>query len=183
MCTVIKLNKLDLFLKTSVPTMTLMKSVNLPILFLVSAVLADSKVHILECSGSTRSFCEDTVCQVICSDGHKVELECEHGSISIKSTQTSTEVSCGTPIDPEDFPSFPDCFPFCAQDNKGEQQSNNPFEPCFPFCDVPTSKEKEKAYSGHTYEDHVSPFQPCFPFCLNPHLNGNTGYNYNPFGR
>eukprot|EP00091_Calanus_sinicus_P009278 TRINITY_DN21786_c0_g1_i1.p1 TRINITY_DN21786_c0_g1~~TRINITY_DN21786_c0_g1_i1.p1 ORF type:complete len:185 (-),score=68.67 TRINITY_DN21786_c0_g1_i1:81-605(-) len=174
--------------------MALLKQVTPPILFLMCSILASPKVHILECSGSARSFCEDKVCQVICSDGQKVELECEHGSINIKSTQASTEVSCGAPINPEDFPSFPDCFPFCAQNTKAEQPFNNPFEPCFPFCDVPTTKEKEKANGDQVYEENhwqkesqhenANIFSPSSPasFCLNPHLNGN-GYNYNPFGR
>ena len=113
---------------TPVKTVTL-----LSLLLLVSAVSAQDKPkpHILECSGSTSSSCQGKQCHVICEDGHKVELECVHGSVDMKYSQAGgvnrIEVTCGSPIDTEDFPSFPPCFPFCATNANGEQASNSPF--------------------------------------------------------
>ena len=76
----------------------------------------NAPVHIVECSGPSSSFCENTLCRVQCSDGTKVgilllkytgshdllqvELECTSNSVVVKTTSVSkeaslNEVSCG----------------------------------------------------------------------------------------
>merc|ERR1712096_23420 len=73
-----------------------------------------SQVHILECSGSSSSFCNNHHCTLQCSDGTKVELECPSNSLAIQQNAVGgaasmVQVSCGS----EDQARLPACFPFC----------------------------------------------------------------------
>merc|ERR1719186_1808895 len=80
--------------------------------------------HSLECSGSTSSSCDGKLCTVVCSDGNKVDLECEGESVNVNSNQVAgrnfVQIGCGSI---EDLPKFAPCFPFCSntgQSNGGQ---------------------------------------------------------------
>eukprot|EP00092_Neocalanus_flemingeri_P086537 GFUD01109070.1.p1 GENE.GFUD01109070.1~~GFUD01109070.1.p1 ORF type:complete len:109 (+),score=27.33 GFUD01109070.1:41-328(+) len=59
----------------------------------------------MTCRGSSSSSCYGTLCTVTCSDGNKVELECENQLVSTNSEGYTVSVKCGTKA--------PACFPFC----------------------------------------------------------------------
>merc|ERR1712215_470798 len=76
------------------------------------AMYSDDDITTLECTGSVTSSCEGTLCVVSCSDGSKVELQCEDEGVEVNSTEmdgvSQVEVSCGAAV------RFAPCFPFCG---------------------------------------------------------------------
>merc|ERR1712215_211107 len=59
----------------------------------------------MKCSGSVSSSCYGTLCTVECSDGNKVELDCDTQTVGTGQEGDDVSVQCGTEA--------PECFPFC----------------------------------------------------------------------
>merc|ERR1712098_492481 len=151
-----------------------MNVLSLAIFILLVVVNTAQETHILACSGSSRSSCVDKKCQVMCSDGNKVELVCKHGSVAIKSKRGNLEVSCGVPVDPATFPTiqFPPCFPFCPeylqnlpqspQQRTGQGQQNQ-FVQQLLQSQFPLNRQQQEGIRRYAA---TNIFAPCFPFCF-----------------
>ena len=64
------------------------------------------QTKILTCSGQMKTDCKSKLCTVSCSDGSKVDLQCQNNSVSIESDGSGkTKVTCGKKMKA--------CFPFC----------------------------------------------------------------------
>merc|ERR1719369_140018 len=59
----------------------------------------------MKCCGSVSSSCYGTLCTVECSDGNKVELDCDTQVVATGQEGGDVSVQCGTEA--------PKCFPFC----------------------------------------------------------------------
>ena len=89
----------------------------------------ENTIHKMDCDGSVNSSCEEKKCQVLCSDGGKVslncfemfiimqtfqiELECEKETVEVNADTdddgaSHVECKCG-----DGRPKFRSCFPFC----------------------------------------------------------------------
>lgn len=117
-----------------------------------------------DCRGSISSSCTENLCQIRCSDGTNLELNCKCGGINMRQIGRKMNVGCGRKI------RYKKCFPFCRgkrpmdnieeEEEVGQTLPNSPGRACFPFCDE----------NGNPMPN--SPMFPCFPFCSN-----NNKYN------